>query len=33
VVQYRDQDIYGTQFHPEMSKDGHAMIRRFCAMI
>ena len=30
IIRYRDRNIFGTQFHPEMSSDGHDLIRRFC---
>lgn len=32
VVRYGDVPVFGTQFHPEMSSDGRAMIGRFCDM-
>ena len=32
IVQYRDLPIFGTQFHPEMSKDGQDIIMRFCKL-
>ena len=32
IVQYRDQSIFGTQFHPEMSDDGQDIIMRFCKL-
>jgi GMP synthase (glutamine-hydrolysing) len=31
IIQYRDSMIFGTQFHPEMSKDGLSIIERFTA--
>lgn len=30
IIRHRDKNIFGTQFHPEMSSDGHDLIRRFC---
>ncbi|WP_420546451.1 type 1 glutamine amidotransferase [Nitrosopumilus sp.] len=32
VIQYRNQFIFGTQFHPEMSPDGHDLIEKFCSL-
>jgi GMP synthase (glutamine-hydrolysing) len=29
IIQYRNSEIFGTQFHPEMSKDGLDLIERF----
>ena len=29
IIQYNDQKIFGTQFHPEMSQDGRAIIKAF----
>lgn len=29
IIQYGDAMIFGTQFHPEMSKDGLSMIEKF----
>jgi GMP synthase (glutamine-hydrolysing) len=29
IIQYQNHNIFGTQFHPEMSKDGLSMIERF----
>jgi GMP synthase (glutamine-hydrolysing) len=29
MVQYKDSNIFGTQFHPEMTKDGLSLIDRF----
>lgn len=29
IIQYYDRPIFGTQFHPEMSIDGHKLIERF----
>ncbi|RDJ32109.1 MAG: glutamine amidotransferase [Crenarchaeota archaeon] len=30
IIWYRDSKIFGTQFHPEMSPDGHKIIENFC---
>jgi GMP synthase (glutamine-hydrolysing) len=32
IVQYRGYKIFGTQFHPEMTSDGLAMIERFVSL-
>jgi len=32
IVQYAKKPIFGTQFHPEMSIDGHNMIEKFCLL-
>lgn len=32
LVQYGNDHIFGTQFHPEMSTDGHKMLERFCEL-
>ena len=32
IVQYGDSNIFGTQFHPEMSPDGQAIIESFAAI-
>lgn len=29
IIQYRDSKIFGTQFHPEMTEDGLALIEKF----
>jgi GMP synthase (glutamine-hydrolysing) len=29
VIQYEKKPIFGTQFHPEMSDDGHKLIEKF----
>lgn len=29
IIQYRNSEIFGTQFHPEMSRDGLNLIERF----
>lgn len=29
IIQYQNSKIYGTQFHPEMTNDGLALIERF----
>ena len=31
-IQYGQKLIFGTQFHPEMSADGHRLIERFCRL-
>ena len=33
IIRHHDMDVYGTQFHPEMSRDGRYMIERFCRML
>lgn len=33
IVRHRGMDVYGTQFHPEMSRDGRRMVERFCRML
>ena len=32
IIQYKEKPIFGTQFHPEMSKDGHHLIEKFCSL-
>ena len=32
MIQYRKKTIFGTQFHPEMSKDGNDLIEKFCSL-
>ncbi len=32
IVQYEKKPIFGTQFHPEMSKDGNNLIKKFCLL-
>ncbi|MFQ5475739.1 MAG: type 1 glutamine amidotransferase [Nitrosopumilus sp.] len=32
IIQYEKKSIYGTQFHPEMSQDGHDLIEKFCSL-
>ena len=29
IIKHKDLSIYGTQFHPEMTKDGQTMIEKF----
>lgn len=29
IFQYRDKNIFGTQFHPEMSQDGRVLLEKF----
>ena len=30
IIQYDKKPIFGTQFHPEMTKDGNDLIEKFC---
>ena len=30
IIRHKTKPIFGTQFHPEMSKDGHELIKKFC---
>ena len=32
IIQYQEKQIFGTQFHPEMSQDGHNLIEKFCSL-
>ena len=32
IIQHRERTIFGTQFHPEMSQDGHQLITRFTGL-
>lgn len=32
IVMYEGKPIFGTQFHPEMSQDGHGLIEKFCSL-
>jgi len=32
IIQYEKKLIFGTQFHPEMSHDGHNLIEKFCSL-
>jgi len=32
IIQYKTKPIFGTQFHPEMSEDGHELIKKFCQL-
>ncbi len=32
IIQYEKKRIFGTQFHPEMSLDGHDLIEKFCSL-
>jgi GMP synthase (glutamine-hydrolysing) len=32
IFQYDDKNIFGTQFHPEMSIDGKALLERFTSI-
>ena len=31
IIQYNKSNIFGTQFHPEMSNDGQSIIEIFCS--
>ena len=30
LIQFQESNIFGTQFHPEMTKDGQELIKQFC---
>lgn len=32
IITYNGKPIFGTQFHPEMSNDGHNLIEKFCLL-
>jgi len=32
IIQYEKKLIFGTQFHPEMSQNGHDLIEKFCLL-
>ncbi len=32
IIQYQEKQIFGTQFHPEMSQDGQDLIEKFCSL-
>jgi len=32
IIQYEKKQIFGTQFHPEMTPDGHELIEKFCSL-
>ena len=32
IIQYQNKQIFGTQFHPEMSLDGNNLIEKFCSL-
>lgn len=32
IIQHREKFIFGTQFHPEMTRDGHDLIEKFCLL-
>ena len=32
IIQYKGKQIFGTQFHPEMSPDGKNLIISFCLL-
>ena len=32
IIVYEKKSIFGTQFHPEMSQDGHDLIEKFCLL-
>lgn len=32
LIQYENLNIFGTQFHPEMSEDGKKLVEKFCKL-
>ncbi len=32
IIQYQNRPIFGTQFHPEMTRDGSDLIANFCRL-
>ena len=32
IIRHVGRHVYGTQFHPEMSRDGRRMVERFCGL-
>ena len=32
IIRHKERSIFGTQFHPEMSQDGHQLITRFTSL-
>ena len=32
IIQHEKKLIFGTQFHPEMSRDGNDLIKKFCSL-
>ena len=32
IIAHEKKPIFGTQFHPEMSQDGHDLIEKFCLL-
>lgn len=32
IIQYQNHDIFGTQFHPEMTENGKKLIDNFCLL-
>lgn len=32
IINVKNSDIFGTQFHPEMTNDGKALIEKFCSL-
>jgi len=32
IIQYEKKQIFGTQFHPEMTQNGHDLIEKFCSL-
>ena len=32
IIGHAQKPVFGTQFHPEMSRDGHELIERFCSL-
>lgn len=33
IIQLKNYNIFGTQFHPEMSPDGQKLIEKFCKLV
>jgi len=32
IIQFQESNIFGTQFHPEMTRDGQELIEKFCKL-